>query len=242
MRSLQKVGLITWRREARSHIGAFFVRKKPTMAPGGHGEVIERIRLVLDCRPTNQLHRAPPKSRLATPGALGSLNLSAEWSALGGDAGRQPLHVCGASIDLQDGYYQFEIEPLASWFSLGELFSAADAGVSEVYDEQSHSYVPVAADEHLWACFRCIPMGWSWGLFFAHSALEEAGRKALLKCGLPAVLLSDWGPCPPITTETAIIAPYVDNGNVIGGSKEIVDKVLVALIGELESVGLKCHE
>ena len=51
IKRLDAVGLISWRRRASCHIGAFFVRKKA-----------DQIRLVLDCRPANQLHRAPPKT------------------------------------------------------------------------------------------------------------------------------------------------------------------------------------
>ena len=41
--------------------------------------------MVLDCRPVNQLHRPPPKSRLATPGALSNINMSIQRAELSGD-------------------------------------------------------------------------------------------------------------------------------------------------------------
>ena len=84
---LQDVGLIAFRRTARCHIGAFFVKKK-----------LDQIRLVLDCRPVNQLHRKPPKSRLATPGALANLNFSTQWQDLSSEA--FPEVVTAGDVDL----------------------------------------------------------------------------------------------------------------------------------------------
>ena len=194
---LHKVGLITWRREARCHIGVFFVRKK-----------LDQIRMVLDCRPVNQLHRPPPKSRLATPGALATLNLAEEWSQLSSQTGVAPtMSVAGASIDLQDGYYQFECENLSSWFCLGETYSVDALGLQQIFDEPSRSYSAAVPGERVWACFRGLPMGWSWALFFCHSALEEAGRRALVACRLPPITLADWEPSPPFTHGSAVVAP-----------------------------------
>ena len=56
---LRRTGLVTWRRRVRASCGAFFVTKKNGMQ-----------RMVLDCRPANQLHRRPPHSALAASGGL----------------------------------------------------------------------------------------------------------------------------------------------------------------------------
>ena len=194
------VDLIAWRRRAKCFIGAFFASKKDG-----------NIRLVLDCRPVNQLHRRAPKSKLASGGALCGLNLSDEWAdfcqrmrqdwAACGEAGvelaarveealaEEPdfdysegeLNPCGASIDLLDGFYQFKNIDLASWFCLGESFSAEEAGVSRVYDEELREWQDVEPDCQLWACFGGLAMGWSWALYFCHEALSECGRKAQLR-------------------------------------------------------------
>eukprot|EP00974_Lingulodinium_polyedra_P130661 11214692-Lingulodinium_polyedra.AAC.1 len=39
------------------------------------------LRMVLDCRPTNALHRRPPHTGLATPGALAEVQLGDAWVA-----------------------------------------------------------------------------------------------------------------------------------------------------------------
>ena len=87
---LDKVGLISWRLEARSTIGMFFVRTKE-----GH------IRLVFDCRPTNELRQEPPKCRLATSGALNTLCLYDEWASMSAEkfGGQGRGAMCGGRFD-----------------------------------------------------------------------------------------------------------------------------------------------
>ncbi|CAK0850120.1 unnamed protein product [Prorocentrum cordatum] len=108
---LSRVGLISWRRRERCRVGAFFAKKKN-----------DAIRLVLDCRPTNQLHRKPPKSDLATPGALSNLVLAEEWCRLSADdlpacdkgsGSIDQLDLSCAGMDLKDGFYQFRADSVA---------------------------------------------------------------------------------------------------------------------------------
>ena len=116
---LDKVNLITYLRRARCFIGVFFVQKKDGS-----------IRMVLDCRPANELHRVPPRTLLSAPGALGNLNLSESWreyvqSQLGEDevvADWRSFDPHGAGVDLQDGFYQYLVPELSSWFCFGTVF------------------------------------------------------------------------------------------------------------------------
>ena len=238
---LRKAGLVTWRREARSHVGCFFVPKKDST-----------LRLVLDCRPTNALHRRSPYSDLATPGALANLNLSDEWvqhcednsdydAAVGLEAfGRLDVH--GAGVDLKDGFYQFLTPTLSSWFSLGVTYRADEVGIDSVFNEDLQCFEPIAPGEEVWACFAGLPMGWSWALFFCHAAIEEASRRALRSCGLPAATLGDRAPPPRLQRRGGIAAPYVDNANVIGGTAPAAAAISIALRHELESLGFAIHE
>ena len=103
---LDAVGLITWRRVCRQQIGVFFVRKKNT-----------EIRMVLDCRPSNACHQSPPHSALATSGALSTINFADSWLG-GADADGQRPDPHAGSVDLADGYYQFKVPEVSSWFGL----------------------------------------------------------------------------------------------------------------------------
>ena len=131
--------------------------------------------MVLDCRPSNACHQEPPFSALATPGSLGGINLADSW--LADDGERTDPHA--ASIDLADGYYQFLVPEVASWFGLGLRRTAGEIGVTQVFDEDVGAYVAVEPSDWLWACFAGLPMGWSWGLYFCHEALSQCCRRAL---------------------------------------------------------------
>eukprot|EP00959_Pyramimonas_sp_CCMP1952_P279499 5843431-Pyramimonas_sp.AAC.1 len=85
-------------------------------------------------------------------------------------------------------------------------------------------------------------MGWSWALFFCHGALEAAARRALISLGQPATTLADWGPPPPFCRDSVVIAPYVDNGDIIAGSPEAARRGYDAFRSELLRLGFVLHE
>ena len=235
---LRDVGLVAWRLRARSFAGCFFVPKKDQLQ-----------RLVIDCRPANQLHRRPPHSELALPGALAQLLLSPEWLArcASGAPAPGPLaasedSIFGAGIDLTDGYYQFLVPTASSYFCLGESWLASELNVSEVFCEDTGRMVAVSDDTQLWGCFGGLPMGWAWALFFCHEALSQASLAAQRRLGWPAHLVSDKSPPPPLTRGTAVVAPYVDNGNIVGGSATASAALLAELVRELETIGFVCRD
>ena len=190
--------------------------------------------MVLGCRPANACHRAPPYSPLPTPGSMGAINLARSWI---GDA--EP---CAASVDLADGYYQFAVPEVSSWFGLGPQRTAAAAGVTQVFCDEVGYEVEVDPAETLWACFGGLPMGWSWGLYFCHEALSECCRRALAARHLAPHLLADRAPAPPLDANQGFFAPYVDNGNLVAGSQKVAEDLLVALKEELTGVGFVFHE
>ena len=257
---LNKVGLVSGRRRAKGRVAIFFVHKKGNM-----------LRLVVDCRATNRLHRRPPHSFLATPCALSQLVRSDEWARLSaqletlglgiedltrladdsqdfrGDAADFPqadgeVDAHAAGIDLVDAFFQFSAEEVASWFCLDEVFSASELGVEEIFNEDTRCMEPVDPDTPLWACLSALCAGWSHALYFCHDALSEASLEACRRIGLPPRLIGDRQPTALFTRSTAYIAPYVDNGNVLGGSKDSTDRLLVSLADVLHSLGFVTHE
>ncbi|CAK0835822.1 unnamed protein product, partial [Prorocentrum cordatum] len=249
IRRLDAVGLLAYRRRRLGRVGMFFVKKKDKGA----------IRLALDARPVNELQKRPPKSRLATPGALSCLNLSDQWFALcaedssqlgafpesGGALEKEDGGVCisGAGVDLKDGFYKFGLPSMSSWFCLGELCTARELNVAAVFDEDAGRMEPLCPDDQLRACFGGLAMGRSRALFFCHSAQEEAGRRATCRVGCGgAEPLADWRPSPAFGLGFVAVAPYVDNGNVIGGSLEATAALHKALTEELRAMGFVTHE
>ena len=64
--------MLTFSEQARGRVGAFAVGKKPKEV---QGRLVERQRLILDCRRTNLMFRAPPVTELGSLPALGDLQI-----------------------------------------------------------------------------------------------------------------------------------------------------------------------
>ena len=148
IKRLDSVGLITWRRRVRCTVGCFFVAKKD-----------DSIRLVVDCRPVNQLRRRSPKTHLSTPGALSHLNMSQEWAnfteaadrAVDGLEGPE-LDVHRAIIDFKDGFHQFSLQELASWFRLWERYTADEDRIASCFCDEAKCDMPIGSTEEVEAC------------------------------------------------------------------------------------------
>eukprot|EP00974_Lingulodinium_polyedra_P022407 2162323-Lingulodinium_polyedra.AAC.1 len=63
--------------------------------------------------------------------------------------------------------------------------------------------VPVAPDAPVWACFGAVPMGWTWGLYLAHDALQRCAVAAQASCGLAPDLIVDGRPPFPAGPSSA---------------------------------------
>ncbi|CAK0808501.1 unnamed protein product, partial [Prorocentrum cordatum] len=138
VQKLHDAKMLSFRRRARCFAGAFTVIKKD----GYH------LRLVLDCRPINVLHRPPPASQLATASSLAGLVLgdgeTFAWQHA--EAGR-PLDVHFSGADLTDGYFQFEFEEAAGYFCLAHKVLASEFGVTRVFDDDARQWTYVNPEE-----------------------------------------------------------------------------------------------
>lgn len=223
---LGRAGLLTYRKENRCNIGCFTVSKKDGS-----------LRLIFDCRPMSALCRPAPHTELSTPGALSNLELSSAEEARGPED--RPLELSFAGLDLTDGFYQLGLEDLSSYFCLGITVSAQEVNVSEVLDELSGEQVPVAPSEKLWPCLRVLPVGWGWSLWFCQDVLAdtmvtaESQRRGVSKEEVENTqLLVDRRPPPSLRPGRPILAPYVDNGNLICWSASESREVYQSLAAE----------
>ena len=149
VKKLFEAGVITFRRKCRCKVGLFFVVKKDGM-----------LRMVVDCRLANMLHHLPPYADLATASALSQMDFSDSFlnSQVFAELGT-PLELHFSSLDLTDGFYQFEFEEASSFFCLDHLVQACDFGVKRIYDDDVQGFTDVGASKWLYLCFRVIPMG-----------------------------------------------------------------------------------
>ncbi|CAE8627459.1 unnamed protein product, partial [Polarella glacialis] len=225
-KSLQAKGLLTYRRRIRSKCGIFFVWKSSKKG----------IRMIVDARMTNAFFRRPPRTRLGGGGALASLDTylsDEEWAELKEEAGcfSEEPELEGATGDVQDAYFQYDLDELAEWFGF-DPFSAEELGVTFLQGEA------VKGHERLFPCMRAMSQGWSWALHFCQAAVRH---KMALGLGDEVRLVEEGLPAPSML-HGPIGSVYVDNLAVLGHVAEEVKDTFARVKDELVAVGFSLHE
>eukprot|EP00971_Amphidinium_carterae_P333911 6468918-Amphidinium_carterae.1 len=218
---LHAVGLLGFTRRAKSFVGCFFVSKKDNSQ-----------RLVVDARQTNQLHRRPPFSPLCTAGALSNVDLS--------NCQDVPYAV---GSDFQDGFYQFRFDEMAPGFAFNFRVQAKDFAVKGVWDTDTGLWAEVDEEEWLFPTFRGLVMGWSWGLYFCHSALVRALVESVVVFSgvteevADQQIVRERAPPPKLLPRLPLLCPYVDNANVICANREDAEEFYKIMLDVLERKG-----
>ena len=145
-------------RVRRGTVGLFFVLKK-------NGS----LRLILDCRLTNQLFRRPPSTPLATAECLSSFEIGDPAGATVGD----DVFVYIGLSDIENAFHRMRMpEWLSDFFSLPFDLCAGDLGLVGTLlggkRLRHHDRVSVAANN--------LPMGFTWSLFFCAENLGTPDR------------------------------------------------------------------
>ena len=171
--ALDSSNLLTFRRRRRGRVAFFAVSKKDGMQ-----------RLIVDARDSNSRQKKPPTTRLSTPTTFMDLDFSNFNSGLGEVMEtRLPSMTAG---DVGDCFYNFSVEPLASWFCTDDRMSAGELRrlgfkIDLLWDDDLGRRVAVHKDEMLWFTFAGVCMGWSWALYFANEIVVH-------QCHLAAAL------------------------------------------------------
>lgn len=132
----------------KEQVEMFFVGKKDG-----------RLRMVCDCRRSNQFFREPDKVRLATAESLTRVEL---------DQGSE-LHI--ATANLKDAFYHFQLpSPLRKYFGMRSL-QAGDLDLTHVGDK------PVAATRRIFPRLKVLPMGWSMPCFGVRVYTRRSWKK-----------------------------------------------------------------
>ncbi|CAK0803468.1 unnamed protein product, partial [Prorocentrum cordatum] len=183
---------------------------------------------------------------LKKDGALTGLDVSADSLGVLADG----LQLCGCSVDFQDGFYQLRYLPLSDWFGIPIKITAGGAGISDVYDSVGgqDAWGRVEPGERVWPCFCGVAMGWSWGLYICRSALTDGlivavGR--MMACSREVAerqLARDGFPAPCLSKGRPVIAPYVDNGNVVRYDVADAKQVYKEMVSELVSRGFTLRD
>ena len=204
-------GMITFGQVKKSIITPFFVIKKN-----------QRLRLVLDCRATNQLFRPPPDIAMAAGYSFGQLELSS----------KDTMYV--AQSDIKDYFYSIGLPSyLYPFFSLPPIRPGKLR--DRIPDLQG-----MAESDTIFPQMRVVPMGWNWAMYFAQRIHQH---QVMIGAGLEATqILADGRPPPDLCSGTTVVIPYADNLNVVGIDQKEVQRVKDAAVSQLRSVGFRVHE
>ena len=239
-RRLHAAGLVTYAKARRGTVGVFTVGKKD-----------KTLRLVFDCRYVNCLFREPPWTPLTTPASLSDLRLHGHPGSSGTE---QPLSCSSAegayeggfgALDLVDGFYQFQVDNLCSFFSLDTELDAWENGIYSFYDDATGETSPTEEGDLVVPCLSTLPMGWSWAVFFCQDVLLQRCRRAdalfLGLSGIPSCprIVVDRSRVSPLAKGKVWWLPYVDNGNVWAWDQEDAKEALRCLALAFDEVGLR---
>ena len=201
--------MIEFRSAAKSIITPFFVSKK-------NG----RLRLVLDCRATNQMFMPPPDIALAAGYTFAQLEVGPD----------QVMYT--AQSDVKDYFYSIGLpEELRGFFCVPSI-PIADLGL-----DLSEGYEGVT---EVFPFLTVVPMGWSWAMWIAQRIHQH---QACLALDIPpSQVLADGRPPPSLVGGTPAIIPYAENLNVCGTDRTRVQQAKDAVVSRLRAVGFRVHE
>ena len=219
LQHLNRCGILGTSRCCRGRVGAFCVSKKPKVQDG---KLIQRQRLILDCRQVNMQFRDPPHCELGALSAVSELVLESG----------QSLWVSGA--DIQDCFYAAKIsEDLSSFFCLLSDLSRDEAFA--VFGEHVESW-----GDRISPCITVLPMGFSWSFYLIQKLHEQSALRSI--GGDRSGLILDGYPAPHLTGDSVVAMPYCDNLHCLSLDEEACQRGKVAMSRDLTNMGFSLHE
>ena len=279
VRKLAATGFLTFRRVCRSKVGVFCVAKKDDQL-----RLIFDCRATnILCKPPPTAELATPNAFAnldlrdsdsigcdddVPPGLLPPI---VDKAAVGPGSevpsnteNSEDSELVFSSLDLTDAFYQLGWEGMSSYFCLDLEVRAGDYNVDRVFDEVTGLWEDLGPDDMVYPALAVLPMGFSWSLLFCHSLLTEGMLEAVSRSygGCRADyrnrVLRDRQLAPKLSRRAPILAPYVDNGNMLcrgrkqgieclRSLREVLDEEqlryrdIFEAVPVLESVGLVLH-
>ncbi|CAK0826393.1 unnamed protein product [Prorocentrum cordatum] len=202
-------GVVEPATEVRSFVGVFFVRKKDGL-----------FRIIFDPRKTNSQFVPPDSVALASPEALGDLELPAG----------QRLWV--SEGDVENCYYQFLLpDDLRADFVLPAVLRKLLPRSLRRLFPPGHDFVHFQV--------RVVPMGWSWAV-----ALVQAANGELLRAGPQGARrwICNRRCAPAVAGREPGALLYIDNFASLGTVKETVQLDGDSMERQLRGRGLTTHD
>ena len=227
--ALQEAGLLTFRRRRKARVGFFVVRKKDGMQ-----------RLIVDARQSNQQHRRPPTTSLATAAGMIDVDFGDLVGSGCGPVSEARLPSMAAG-DVGDCFYNFSLDMVSSWFCTDDVETAGNLrrmgfDVDTIFDDATQGYITPADDEPLFFAFRGMCMGWSWALYLANEIV--AHQTALGGRLEDDRFIRDKKSPPRVDASNPAVGVYVDNVNIIGLGHRPVNDVMDAVSNHFAGLGI----
>eukprot|EP00973_Karenia_brevis_P034343 4737650-Karenia_brevis.AAC.1 len=233
--ALYHKGLLGFRYGHKAFVSAFVVKKKDGWQ-----------RLILDARQANRGHNVPPTTRLSSASCMIDIDMSEEAFLSGGYGGLQADETrladpAGQELDIGDCYYNYLVPEVASWFVFNDP-DTADSFVKKgfhsiwVYKDVEKVWEIADPTATVYPSFQGIPMGWSWGLFFANES--TAHMTCTSQHVSPDNLLRERSPTPPLKIGHVLAGVYVDNVPLIGGRSCDVQLASAGVVQRAEEMQL----
>jgi len=233
--ALKAKRLVSFRRRISSRVGIFFVDKK-------NGA----IRMVIDARQANQLHRAPPHVALGSARAWAMLDLSEDaaasaelWSAAFIPDAEDERGMFSAGGDLCDGFYQFVNQELGEDFGLDYPEAASYYECTEVYEDGR--WISVSKDEVVFPCFVGLAAGWTWAMWAMHATVSHIVASTS-DGGKDPLIIEDKRITPLVTPGLPVASTYVDNFAILGCLRSDTSRRYSKIVSSFTKVGVALHE
>eukprot|EP00959_Pyramimonas_sp_CCMP1952_P453610 9468495-Pyramimonas_sp.AAC.1 len=135
---------------------------------------------------------------------------------------------------------------IGSWFCFDFPMAIRNFDTDCVYDEVAHAYVQVEPGTIVYPCFQGLAMGWSCSLHICNGITEDIARIGISQAlGISPEcvrIVSERAPSARLAPGQLAGSSYVDNSNVVGSPRSLVNAALEGILREFERRGLSCHE
>ena len=182
-----------------------------------------KLRLVLDCRATNELFQHPPDIAMPAGYSFSQLQMKPN----------DTLYI--AQTDIKDYFYSIGLpEGLRPYFTFPQV------DLKKIFPEDPRCR-GVEGPVLIHPCMKVVPMGWNWAMYIAQPAHQHQAMLAA-KVGVESVVV-DGRPVPPLDEKNhTLLIPYADNLNIVSIDKQKVQNMKNVITDHMNSIGFITHE
>ncbi|CAK8986803.1 Uncharacterized protein SCF082_LOCUS707, partial [Durusdinium trenchii] len=230
VRKLNDIGYFTYTLAPLSKVGVFFVWKSNRT----------KLRLITDCRPTNEIFREAPGVSLTTAEGFGRIEVELEDDCWGDYKLLSAVTTYVGLSDVRDCFHRMRVP---AWLSRYFAWESVPASVLKLEGTTLEGKL-LGPRDAVFPCAGSLCQGFSWSLYFAQRANENVCRS--VDTLQQAVLTQDRG--GPVVlrlgkeqADNTHFYVYVDNLGVLDTDAANVELAMQGLQQHFNSLGLELH-